>query len=38
MGIRVREADLLSDDESRGVRHDPAKLAAEVRRLALVRL
>ncbi len=38
MGVRVREADLLSDDESRGVRHDPAKLAAEVRRLALVRL
>lgn len=38
MGVRVREADLLSDDDSRGVRHDPAKLAAEVRRLALVRL
>ncbi len=38
MGVRLREADLLSDDESRGVRHDPAKLAAEVRRLALVRL
>ncbi len=38
MGVRLREADLLSGDESRGVRHDPIKLAAEVRRLALVRL
>ncbi len=38
MGVRLCEADLLSDEESRGVRHDPMKLSAEVRRLALVRL
>lgn len=38
MEVRLREADLLSEDESRGVRHDPAKLAAEVRNVALVRL
>lgn len=38
MGVRVRETDLLSDDFSFGVRHDPAKLAGEVRAAALVRL
>ncbi|MGH3089487.1 MAG: gluconeogenesis factor YvcK family protein [Rubrobacteraceae bacterium] len=38
MGVRLREVDLLSDDHSSGVRHDPSKLAEEVRKLALVRL
>lgn len=38
MGVRVREADLLSSDDSSGVRHDPAKLAGEVRAAGLVRL
>ncbi len=39
LGIRVRESDLISHgDSSRGVRHDPRRLAEEVRELALVRL
>lgn len=38
MGVRLREADLLSDDSAAGVRHDPEKLAREVHAAALVRL
>ncbi|HET7479372.1 MAG TPA: gluconeogenesis factor YvcK family protein [Rubrobacteraceae bacterium] len=38
MGVRVREADLLSADLRGGVRHDPVKIAEEVCRTALVRL
>jgi uncharacterized cofD-like protein len=39
LGIRVRESDLISHgDSSRGVRHDPRRLAEEVREIALVRL
>ena len=38
MGIRVREADLLSDDFDSGVRYDPDKLAREVWETALARL
>lgn len=38
LGARVRTGDLLSSDFSSGVRHDPAKLAAKVREVALVRL
>lgn len=38
MGVRVREADLLSGDLPSSVRHDPAKIAEEVCRTALVRL
>ena len=38
MGIRVREADLLSKDAAAGVRHDPGRLAREVCEAALVRL
>ena len=38
MGLRVREADLLSEDASAGVRHDPARVAKEVCEAALVRL
>jgi uncharacterized cofD-like protein len=37
MGIRVREADLLSEDAAAGVRHDPGRLAEEVCGAALVR-
>ena len=37
-GIRVREADLLSEDAAAGVRHDPGRLAEEVCGAALVRL
>ena len=37
-GIRLREADLISHDTSRGVRHDAQRLAGEVCELALVRL
>ncbi|WP_233451939.1 gluconeogenesis factor YvcK family protein [Rubrobacter xylanophilus] len=37
-GIRVREADLLSENWEAGVRHDPGKLAREVCEAALVRL
>jgi uncharacterized cofD-like protein len=38
LGVRVREADLLSEDLGSGVRHDPARLAEEVCRTVLVRL
>ncbi|MEW6637909.1 MAG: gluconeogenesis factor YvcK family protein [Actinomycetota bacterium] len=38
LGVRLREADLLSEDFEAGVRHDPAKLARVVREAALVRL
>ena len=38
MGLRVREADLLSPDTGAGVRHDPERLAREVCEAALVRL
>ncbi len=38
LGVRVREASLISEDSSRGVRHDASRLAEEVRKLALVRL
>ena len=38
MGLRVREADLLSKESRAGVRHDPALLAREVGEAALVRL
>ena len=39
LGVRVRESDLISQgDPSRGVRHDPRRLAEEVREIALVRL
>ena len=38
-GVRVREADLIShDDTNLGVRHDATRLAEEVRAVALVRL
>lgn len=39
LGVRVREADVISStNTSVGVRHDPAKLAEEVLKLALVHL
>ena len=38
LGVRVREADLLSKEIETGVRHDPARLAEEVCRSVLVRL
>lgn len=38
MSVRVREANLLSRDFRDGVRHDPERLAQEVRKVALVRL
>lgn len=39
LGIRLRESDLISQgDTGRGVRHDAARLAEEVREVALVRL
>src|SRR3712207_4753886 len=38
LGIRVREAHLLSEEISAGVRHDPERLAKEVCEAALVRL
>jgi uncharacterized cofD-like protein len=38
LGIRVREAHLLSEEISAGVRHDPDRLAREVCEAALVRL
>jgi uncharacterized cofD-like protein len=39
LGVRAREADLISHgDASREVRHDPSRLAQEVREVALVRL
>ncbi len=38
LGIRVREARLLSEEISAGVRHDPERLAKEVCEAALVRL
>jgi hypothetical protein len=38
IGLRVREADLLSKDAAAGVRHDPGRLAREVCEAALVRL
>ncbi len=38
LGIRVREADVVSRDTGGGVRHDSVRLAEEVRELALVRL
>lgn len=37
LGVRVREAPLLSEDTGGGVRHDPARLAEEVCEAALVR-
>jgi uncharacterized cofD-like protein len=37
LGIRLREADLLSDEIGAGVRHDPLRLAKEVCEAALVR-
>ena len=38
LGVRVRGADLISDEVNLGVRHDPARLAEEVCEVALVRL
>ncbi len=38
MGLRVREADLLSKDAAAGVRHDPGRLARGVCEAALVRV
>jgi uncharacterized cofD-like protein len=38
MGLRVREADLLSKESRAGVRHDPLMLAKEVGEAALVRV
>ena len=38
MGLKVRAADVLSRDDSAGVRHDPGRLAREVCGAALVRL
>jgi uncharacterized cofD-like protein len=38
MGLRVHAADVLSRDDSAGVRHDPDRLAEEVCGAALVRL
>ena len=38
LGVRLREADLLSDRVEAGVRHDPDQLAEEVCEAALVRL
>jgi uncharacterized cofD-like protein len=38
LGAEAREADLVSRETGHGVRHDPGKLAREVRELALVRL
>lgn len=38
LGVRAREADLLSEHFESGVRHDPDRLAEEVCRAALVRL
>jgi uncharacterized cofD-like protein len=38
LGVRLREAALLSEDAEAGVRHDPDRLAEEVCEAALVRL
>jgi uncharacterized cofD-like protein len=38
LGVRLREADLLSERAASGVRHDPGRLADEVCDTALVRL
>jgi len=38
MGLRVREADVLSKESRAGVRHDPLMLAKEVGEAALVRI
>ena len=38
LGIRLREADLLSEEPGTSVRHDPARLAKEVCEAALIRL
>jgi uncharacterized cofD-like protein len=38
LGVRVREADLISRGTELGVRHDASRLAEEVCRVALVRL
>ena len=38
LGVRLREAELVSCETGGGVRHDPERLAREVRELALVRL
>jgi uncharacterized cofD-like protein len=38
LGVRVREADLVSRGANLGVRHDASRLAEEVCRVALVRL
>ena len=38
LGVRVREAEVVSCETGGGVRHDPERLAGEVRELALVRL
>lgn len=37
MGVRLREAEVLSNDTGGGVRHDPGRLAEEVCKAALVR-
>jgi uncharacterized cofD-like protein len=38
LGVRLREADLLSERAEAGIRHDPDRLAEEVCEAALVRL
>jgi uncharacterized cofD-like protein len=38
LGVRLREADLLSERAEAGVRHDPDRLAEEVCEVAIVRL
>ncbi len=38
LGVRLREADLLSEKAEAGVRHDPDRLAEEVCETVLVRL
>ncbi len=38
LGVRLREADLLSERAESGVRHDPDRLAEEVCEVVLVRL
>lgn len=36
LGVRLHEADIASPGDGRGVRHDPRRLAAEVRRVGLL--
>lgn len=38
LGVRLREADLLSDEVGAGIRHDANRLAEEVHKTALVYL